>query len=27
MRTHIHLNCDIGEGFGHWQMPADAELI
>ncbi|MFJ5225126.1 LamB/YcsF family protein [Streptomyces sp. NPDC088400] len=27
MSTHIDLNCDIGEGFGPWQMPADTELM
>ncbi|MFE2943299.1 LamB/YcsF family protein [Streptomyces sp. NPDC059255] len=27
MSAHIDLNCDIGEGFGRWQMPADAELM
>ncbi|RMB85979.1 LamB/YcsF family protein [Streptomyces shenzhenensis] len=27
MSTRIDLNCDIGEGFGRWQMPADTELM
>ncbi|MEU6577161.1 5-oxoprolinase subunit PxpA [Streptomyces sp. NPDC046805] len=27
MSTLIDLNCDIGEGFGRWQMPADTELM
>jgi UPF0271 protein len=27
MSLAIDLNCDMGEGFGRWQMPADAELM
>jgi hypothetical protein len=27
MSTVIDLNCDIGEGFGRWRMPYDAELM
>ncbi|MFI6620576.1 LamB/YcsF family protein [Streptomyces sp. NPDC050528] len=27
MNTQIDLNCDIGEGFGRWQLPADADLM
>lgn len=27
MTAQIDLNCDIGEGFGRWRMPYDAELM